>query len=75
MKPLADALRDGNTIRAVIRGSGINQDGRTPGLTLPSLEAQAALIRSTYMSAGLDFNDTSYFEAHGTGTRAGDPRE
>ena len=52
----------------MIRGVGVNQDGKTPGITLPSSEAQTALIRSTYRAAGLDTKDTAYFEAHGTGT-------
>ncbi|RDL33235.1 Thiolase-like protein [Venustampulla echinocandica] len=75
LKPLCDALRDNDTIRAVIRGSGLNQDGKTPGITMPSSEAQAELIRSTYDAAGLDFDRTAYFEAHGTGTAVGDPIE
>lgn len=64
LKPLADALRDGDAIRAVIRGSGVNQDGHTKGITVPSSEAQANLIRTTYRNAGLDFSETSFFEAH-----------
>ena len=64
LKPISDAIRDGDTIRAVIRGTGVNQDGKTKGITVPSAEAQAQLIRTTYASAGLDFNDTHYFEAH-----------
>lgn len=75
VKRLSDALRDGNTIRAVIRGTGINQDGRTPGLTLPSSDAQERLIKTTYASAGLDFDETTLVEAHGTGTRQGDAIE
>ncbi|OJD32113.1 polyketide synthase [Diplodia corticola] len=75
LKPLADAIRDGNTIRAVIRGTGVNQDGKTPGITLPSAKAQEDLIRATYAQAGLDMASTAYFEAHGTGTPAGDPLE
>src|SRR5436190_17059517 len=75
LKPLADALRDNDVIRAVIRNTGSNQDGNTPGITLPSSEAQAALIRRVYGDAGLDLADTGYFEAHGTGTAAGDPIE
>ena len=71
IKPLRAALADGDTIRAVIRGSGINQDGKTPGITMPSEQAQAALIKTTYAAAGLNFKDTSYFEAHGTGTALG----
>ncbi|KAI8156241.1 Reducing polyketide synthase FUB1 [Colletotrichum sp. SAR 10_70] len=70
-----DALRDGDTIRAVIRGTGTNADGKTPGITQPSSEAQAELIKSTYEAAGLPFSDTQYFEAHGTGTPLGDPIE
>ncbi|KAF1829904.1 ketoacyl-synt-domain-containing protein [Decorospora gaudefroyi] len=75
VKRLADALKDGDTIRAVIRGSGANQDGHTPGITMPNAEAQAQLIRTTYEKAALDLNDTAYFEAHGTGTSIGDPVE
>ncbi|KFZ25350.1 hypothetical protein V502_00172 [Pseudogymnoascus sp. VKM F-4520 (FW-2644)] len=75
VKPLSQALADGDTIRAVIRGSGANQDGKTPGITMPSSEAQADLIKRTYATAGLSLADTSYFEAHGTGTKIGDPTE
>ena len=52
VKRLSDALRDGDTIRAVIRATGVNQDGRTPGITQPSSKAQEALIRETYNRAG-----------------------
>ncbi|RDA84939.1 hypothetical protein CP532_5159 [Ophiocordyceps camponoti-leonardi (nom. inval.)] len=72
LKPLFDALRDGNVVRAVIRGSGVNQDGKTPGITVPSLQAQKELIEATYANAGLSFKDTLYVEAHGT---VGDPIE
>lgn len=75
LKPLEDALRDGDPIRAVIRESVVNQDGRTAGITLPSREAQENLIRLAYAKSGLDPRDTGYVEAHGTGTRAGDPLE
>ena len=75
LKPLEDAIRDGDPIRAVIRNTGINQDGRTNGITMPSEEAQAALARATYEHVGLDPIDTTYVEAHGTGTAAGDPIE
>jgi acyl transferase domain-containing protein len=64
LKPLADALRDGDAIRTIIRGTGVNQDGHTTGITVPNSLAQADLIRSTYQSAGLDFSQTGYFEAH-----------
>lgn len=75
VKPMADALRDGNVIRAVIRATGANQDGRTPSLTQPSAEAQEKLIRHVYQKAGLGLQDTRYLEAHGTGTPTGDPIE
>lgn len=75
LKPLDDAIRDNDVIRAVIRGTAVNQDGKTPGLTLPSAEMQERLIKTAYKNAGLDFQDTGYFEAHGTGTPAGDPLE
>jgi acyl transferase domain-containing protein len=71
IKPLKAALADGDTIRAVIRGTGANQDGKTPGITMPSGQAQADLIRTVYTEAGLSFEDTGYFEAHGTGTGIG----
>ncbi|KIW12217.1 hypothetical protein PV08_09493 [Exophiala spinifera] len=75
LKPVDQAIRDGDNIRAVIRGTGMNQDGKTKGITVPSTDAQAELIRTTYESAGIDFKDTHYFEAHGPGTKAGDPVE
>ncbi|KAI9927041.1 hypothetical protein MW887_003422 [Aspergillus wentii] len=75
LKPLQSALREGDTIRAIIRGSGSNQDGRTPGITLPSSASQEALIRDVYSTAGLDPLETEFVEAHGTGTQAGDPIE
>lgn len=65
IKPLSAALHDGNMIRAVIRSSGSNQDGHTPGLTQPSPEAQEELIREVYEKASLPFDLTRYFEAHG----------
>ncbi|CAH0043544.1 unnamed protein product [Clonostachys solani] len=75
IKPLSDAVRDGDPIRAVIRQTALNQDGHTPTLTSPSKEAQEELVRSCYRSAGLDPLDTTYVEAHGTGTKVGDPIE
>ena len=71
VKPLSKALADGDTIRAVIRGTGANQDGKTPGITMPSGDAQGRLINSVYTAAGLPLDDTTYFEAHGTGTKIG----
>ncbi|KAF9737290.1 hypothetical protein PMIN06_001585 [Paraphaeosphaeria minitans] len=75
LKTLEQALRDNDPIRAVITGSGINQDGRTPGITMPNGSAQESLIRSVYKNGGMDPADTGYVEAHGTGTRVGDPIE
>ncbi|KAL8753206.1 MAG: hypothetical protein Q9184_005490 [Pyrenodesmia sp. 2 TL-2023] len=75
VKRLSDALRDGDTIRAVIRGTGANADGRTPSITQPSTLAQADLIKRTYEAAGLSQTSTQYFESHGTGTPVGDPIE
>ncbi|KAL4961115.1 type I polyketide synthase [Aspergillus stella-maris] len=75
LKRLSDAIEDGDIIRAVIRESGLNQDGRTETITTPSGSAQAALIQNCYRRAGLDPLDTQYCEAHGTGTMAGDPVE
>ncbi|KAK1569964.1 beta-ketoacyl synthase domain-containing protein [Colletotrichum navitas] len=75
LKPLDQAIRDNDSIRAVIRGTGINQDGKTPGITMPSGAAQEKLMRQVYRNAGLDPNDCGYVEAHGTGTKVGDPIE
>jgi acyl transferase domain-containing protein/ubiquinone/menaquinone biosynthesis C-methylase UbiE/acyl carrier protein len=75
LKPLARAVADGDAIYAVIRGTGVNQDGRTTGLSLPNEAAQEALLRSVYASAGVDPAAVSYVEMHGTGTPAGDPIE
>lgn len=75
VKPLHLAIQDGDTIRAVIRATSTNQDGRTPGITQPSSKAQESMIRETYMRGGLNLSDTRFFEAHGTGTTIGDPIE
>ncbi|KAJ5659894.1 polyketide synthase [Penicillium longicatenatum] len=75
IKRVADAVRDGDTIRAIIRNTGSNQDGRTPAITQPSLESQVALIKQTYQQANIDMGPTRFFEAHGTGTPVGDPVE
>ncbi|KAI1345755.1 hypothetical protein F5Y01DRAFT_320442 [Xylaria sp. FL0043] len=75
VKHIEDAIRDGDPIRAVIRGTGMNQDGKTAGIVLPDGDAQMSLIRQTYEFAGLDPADTQYAELHGTGTKAGDPTE
>ncbi|PQE19486.1 Lovastatin diketide synthase protein [Rutstroemia sp. NJR-2017a WRK4] len=76
VKRLADAIRDRDPIRAIVRGSASNSNGRTGGIASPSGEAQAAAIRAAYSNAGItNFNDTAYLECHGTGTQAGDPTE
>ncbi|KAJ5683579.1 hypothetical protein N7462_006744 [Penicillium macrosclerotiorum] len=79
LKPLSAALADGDHIECIVRETGINQDGRTKGITMPNPAAQVDLIRATYTRAGLDLSKSrdrpQYFEAHGTGTPAGDPVE
>ncbi|KJZ80344.1 hypothetical protein HIM_00194 [Hirsutella minnesotensis 3608] len=80
LKRLSDAVRDGDPITCVIRATGANSDGRTAGITMPNAEAQQALILATYSRAGLSpqkfpADRCQYFEAHGTGTQAGDPQE
>lgn len=76
LKRLEDALRDGDNIRAVIRGSAINNDGNEKvGYTAPSVEGQSEVVVSALATAGLEPKDISYIEAHGTGTKLGDPIE
>ncbi|KAI0544367.1 polyketide synthase [Xylaria curta] len=75
LKRVSDCIRDGDTIRAVVRNTGSNQDGRSPGITQPTKTAQVDLIRRVYSQAGLDMSLTRFFEAHGTGTSVGDPIE
>ncbi|ALK29465.1 type I polyketide synthase [Burkholderia plantarii] len=76
LKPLERALADGDTIHAVIAGSGVNSDGFTQGgISVPGAATQAALLRSVYARAGVDPLSVSYLEAHGTGTAVGDPIE
>ncbi|MGA5301846.1 SDR family NAD(P)-dependent oxidoreductase [Nucisporomicrobium flavum] len=75
LKPLSQAVRDGDSIYAVIRGGAVNQDGRTNGLMAPNPHAQEAVIRTAYARAGVDPGDVHYIEAHGTGTLLGDPIE
>ena len=75
LKTLSSALKDGDHVECLIRETGLNQDGATVGITVPSVAAQQALIQSTYLKAGLNLsvpeNRPQYFEAHGTGTSAG----
>ncbi|WP_066972675.1 condensation domain-containing protein [Streptomyces sp. NRRL F-4489] len=76
VKRLADALRDGDTVHAVLRGSAVNQDaGRSTGLTAPSPAAQGEVVAAAWRDAEVAPADIGYVEAHGTGTRIGDPIE
>ncbi|KAF3095918.1 hypothetical protein TWF569_001295 [Orbilia oligospora] len=75
LKRLSDAIRDGDPIRSVIRGTALNANGRTQGISLPSVEYQEKVIKKAYAKAGLNLDDTTYVECHGTGTPVGDPIE
>ncbi|KAF5025548.1 hypothetical protein F66182_2356 [Fusarium sp. NRRL 66182] len=76
IKPLEDAIRDGNPVRAVIKGIATNSDGKTNGIALPNPKAQEAVIRDAYAAAGIsDYSKTGFVECHGTGTAVGDPIE
>ncbi|MFD4840010.1 SDR family NAD(P)-dependent oxidoreductase [Achromobacter sp. NPDC058515] len=75
LKDYDRAIADGNNILAVVAGSAVNTDGRKSGLTVPSADAQAALMRHAYEQAGIPAADIDYLEAHGTGTALGDPIE
>ncbi|MGF6881637.1 polyketide synthase 13 [Nocardia sp. GAS34] len=75
LKRLADAERDGDTIYAVIKGTAVNNDGRSNGLLAPNPDAQADVLRRAYRDAGIVPSTVDYIEAHGTGTLIGDPIE
>ncbi|GKT88335.1 polyketide synthase [Colletotrichum tofieldiae] len=76
VKKLSDALRDGNPVRAIIRASATNNDGRSRGIMTPNDVLQERLIRQVYSQANIsDFSKTAFFECHGTGTPTGDPLE
>ncbi|GAB2809015.1 non-ribosomal peptide synthetase/type I polyketide synthase [Streptomyces daliensis] len=75
LKRLSDALRDGDPVHAVVIGSGVNQDGRTNGITVPNPEAQVSLIERVCTEAGIAPGSLQYVEAHGTSTPVGDPVE
>jgi acyl transferase domain-containing protein/NAD(P)-dependent dehydrogenase (short-subunit alcohol dehydrogenase family)/acyl carrier protein len=75
LKPLGRALQDKDRILAVVDGAGVNQDGRTQGITVPNPDAQVTLMRRVVAAAGIDPRTVQYVEAHGTGTPVGDPIE
>ena len=75
LKRLADARRDGDRVLAVVKGSAINQDGRSQGLSAPNGPAQERVLRAALDAAGLQPHDLDHVEAHGTGTPLGDPIE
>jgi acyl transferase domain-containing protein/acyl carrier protein len=75
LKPLSMALADGDPIYALIKGTAVNQDGRTNGLMAPSRQAQEEVLRTAYQHAGISPGQVAYVEAHGTGTLLGDPIE
>jgi polyketide synthase PksJ len=75
LKPLGAAIADRDQIYAVIRGTAVNQDGRSNGITAPNGEAQYELQEALYRRLAIDPDTISYVEAHGTGTRLGDPVE
>ncbi|MGA1870053.1 MAG: type I polyketide synthase [bacterium] len=75
LKSYEQALEDNDPIYALIRASGVNQDGQTPAISMPNSYSQEALIRQVYKAGGIDTENIHYVEAHGTGTQAGDPAE
>jgi acyl transferase domain-containing protein len=76
IKKLSDAIRDRDPIRAVIRATASNADGKTSSMSVPSLESHEAMIRDAYNAAGIkDHSRTAFVECHGTGTAVGDPLE
>jgi acyl transferase domain-containing protein/SAM-dependent methyltransferase len=75
LKRLSDAVADGDNILAVIRGTGVNQDGRSSGLTVPNGISQQEVIRRALTMAGVEPAEVGYVETHGTGTSLGDPIE
>ncbi|MFD6231238.1 SDR family NAD(P)-dependent oxidoreductase [Streptomyces sp. NPDC060232] len=75
LKPLSEALRDGDRVSAVIRGSAVTSDGRTNGLLAPSRRAQEDVVRLALAGAGARPSEVGYVEAHGTGTAIGDQIE
>ncbi|WP_434391509.1 beta-ketoacyl synthase N-terminal-like domain-containing protein [Melittangium boletus] len=75
LKRLSDALRDGDSIRALVRGTAVNHNGRSSGLTAPNVLAQRALLQQALEAARVKPHEVGYIEAHGIGTSMGDPIE
>lgn len=75
LKKLSEALKDGDPVLAVIRGSAVNHDGRSNGIMAPNGEAQRAVLAEAYRNAGISASSVQYVELHGTGTPLGDPIE
>lgn len=75
LKPLANAIADGDNIYGIIKSTAVNHGGKTNGYTVPNPKAQASVIGSAFREAGIDPRRISYLEAHGTGTSLGDPIE
>jgi 3-oxoacyl-(acyl-carrier-protein) synthase len=75
LKSLHEAVRDGDRIYAVIKGGAVNQDGTGIGMTAPNVNAQIEVLRAAWRNAGIQPEELSYIEAHGTGTKLGDPIE
>ena len=75
LKPLTDAMKDGDKIYATVRGTGVNQDGRTAGISQPSETAQIRLIKTIMQENDIPRENVVLVEAHGTGTAIGDPTE
>lgn len=75
LKPLEDAIRDADHIYGIIKGVAVGHGGKANSITTPNPGAQSETVRAAYESAGVDMGTVSYIEAHGTGTKLGDPAE